>query len=817
MRRKFNQKGLLGSLAAGLAVLIGVVVFVDAINKSAYDFIRTICIGLDSVVYSVSSWAYSIFYEISSSSLLSSLNLASASQRLYTLLGIFMLFRLAFSFIKYIINPEEMEKGTSKLLTNLAVSLALIVSVPWIFNRAFALQSYIMDSNVIGNLIMGMDTTSINNNDDFNASSYGQTIGFLTFSAFYRPDSSIPELSPCNNLLTYYSDYVIPAGDREVKVDESAKMSDAARKEAEKIALCINELNNPEISTGDTEIGTMLYIASQRQSIGLYANSALLRAQYGNTYLMNYTYLVSTIAGGFLALLFLNFSFDVAIRNVKLCFLQIIAPIPIILNIEPGETKGDKKSLNWWVKECLQTYVLLFIRVATVYFGVFLIEVLFGSGLNFGSENTSVWFKIFMILGILLFVKQVPDMLGKAFGIDVKGEFKLNPLKRIGENKLASSVLGGAIGFAGGALGSGIAAYRGARANNAGRGEALRRALTGGIGGALHSGYSGVKTGAKSIHDVTSNATKNWQRSGRIAASNVGTTLGGRISSRVAMATGAKTRSQQLEDRAAAVEAPGKMLSSINNLLNGDKTPVNGAGVTFGAGTLNFKNADEVDDYLKNNTQLTDADRRSLMSARDAFAHAETLKSSSLIANGHRYSNYEEAIAAYANDKSLSTIEKHNLLTELNKRRSDISAAQAAQNVTLAGLHVDNVKDAYDYVERLKNSGASAATIKEAEDKVSIIKAMRYDEQVKEARSSGVSNAYSVIADNLAQTREANRCIYESHVTNSSGVPIDDFDTFANVKAATGSGNLAANVFRTQAGNERRNDDAVNAHGGGGK
>ena len=209
LRRKFNQKGLIGTVlllaAAGVAIYGGVSYIVTSGNSSFLGILRQLAIFIDAQVYSVASWAYSIFYEVSSSSLLSSLNLYGASQRLYTLLGIFMLFRLAFSFIKYIINPDGMEKGTSKFLANLAVSLVLIVSVPWIFNRAFALQTYIMESNVIGNLIMGMNNKN-SGEDSFNAASYGQAISFLTFNAFYSPNVAIEDLSVCSNLLYYYSD-----------------------------------------------------------------------------------------------------------------------------------------------------------------------------------------------------------------------------------------------------------------------------------------------------------------------------------------------------------------------------------------------------------------------------------------------------------------------------------------------------------------------------------------------------------------------------------------------------------------------------------
>ena len=508
-----NQRG--GIIAFGIVAAIATAaIFVSSSNQNLLGWLRQFFIWIDIAVYSLSTFAYSIFYEVSSSSLLSSLNLAAASQRLYTLLGIFMLFRLAFSFIKFIINPEGMEKGTSKLLSNLAVSLALIVSVPWIFNRAFALQTYIMDSNVIGNLILGINSEKFNPNDSdtndsinilgmFNASSYGQQVAFLTFSAFYHPDASIPALSDCGNLLYYYSDNLKIDGsllDEETGVDGKP-----LSKEDIKIAKCVNALNNADyvvVDNATAEIGTLFYIASQRYSISVLTNPAVFRSYVGSQYVVDYTALISSAAGIFLGLLFLNFSFDVAIRNVKLCFLQIIAPIPIILNIEPGDAKGDKKSLNWWTKECLKTYVDLFIRVATVYFGVFLINVLFGNGNSTvaGSTNTSNWFKVFMILGILLFVKQIPELIGKAFGIDVKGQFSLNPLKRLRENKLTGGIIG---------AGAGLIAGRG-------------------LGGIVHGAQAGA-SGKKITENMREQAgRKNDLRRERAN----GSTIGGRITAR---------------------------------------------------------------------------------------------------------------------------------------------------------------------------------------------------------------------------------------------------------------------------------------------
>lgn len=693
MRRKLNNRGfwtafiVLGVFGAGALVLGNL--WLDDANTTLIGVLKTIGVFIDCQIYSVAAWAYSIFYELSSSSLLNSLNLAGASQRLYTLLGIFMLFRLAFSFVKYIINPDGMEKGTSKLVTNLAISLALIVSVPWIFNRAFALQSYIMESNVIGNLIMGMNTSK-DGEDNFNASSYGQNISFLTFSAFYRPNTSISVLSPCSNLLTYYTKYVVPSGDKTVTVDPgNKKEDDPVIIESKKIAQCVNALNGNDNSLGaiekngaDVEIGTMFYIASQRQSIGMFSNSALLSAKIGNDAVISYTAIVSAIAGGFLALLFLNFSFDVAIRNVKLCFLQIIAPIPIILNIEPGDAKADKKPLNWWIKECLRTYTDLFVRIATIYFGVFLINELFGGGVTTGNSNNSPWFQVFMILGILLFVKQVPDMIGKAFGIDVKGQFNLNPLKRIGDSRLASMAVGGAAGLVGG-LGTGIAAFNSARANKAGFGEALRRGVTGGIGGTLHSGISGAKKGAKSLHDITGNTRENLARSGRIAGANVGTTWGGRVGAKIATATGAPTKFDNLKKESESLESYANNFNSMRDFAQSSKENI---GIErFTGGGYKVTSSQALDKVL-----LPEL-RKQKASAKASGNSAEEARLAALI------KGYDTKAV-----------------------RSSLDAGTfAITNGKTTGDSFTTVKDAKDYVDRLKASGASVAEIKAAEDMLS--------------------------------------------------------------------------------------------------
>ena len=69
-------------------------------------------------------------------------------------------------------------------------------------------------------------------------------------------------------------------------------------------------------------------------------------------------------------LLLINFCMDVAVRSIKLAFLQLVAPIPIISYIDP---KSGKDGLfKKWYDMCFKTYLSLFIRLLALYFAIYI-------------------------------------------------------------------------------------------------------------------------------------------------------------------------------------------------------------------------------------------------------------------------------------------------------------------------------------------------------------------------------------------------------------------------------------------------------------
>ena len=75
-----------------------------------------------------------------------------------------------------------------------------------------------------------------------------------------------------------------------------------------------------------------------------------------------------------MALIITGFTIDIAVRAIKLAVLRLVAPVPIISYINPPKQGGG--AFDNWVKSLISTYVDLFVRIAIVYFGLFLIQII---------------------------------------------------------------------------------------------------------------------------------------------------------------------------------------------------------------------------------------------------------------------------------------------------------------------------------------------------------------------------------------------------------------------------------------------------------
>ncbi|HIS90788.1 MAG TPA: hypothetical protein IAC20_03900 [Candidatus Faecisoma merdavium] len=377
---------------------------------------RTLLFWLDSIVYKFIPTVYNLLVNIAETSIFSEDVFTLFSNRIYTLLGVFMLFKVSFSILTYIVDPDaftDKNKGFGKLISNIIMTLVLLILTPFIFTYAMELQGIILKDNIIGKLFStnGVNTTVV--------ADPGNTMAYETFKAFY-----------------YFDVDRYPECDSDNFTGNNADFS------------CIENISSIEDTAS---LRKNLEYAHFTGSISVYLDSgiAIMRDSDGN-YVMTYTTIFSTITGVVMILLLIVFCFDIAIRSVKLGFLKMLAPVPIISRIDP---KKGKDVFDKWVKTCINTYLDLFIRLLAIYFAIFVITQIIDlrfvdavTGQEMGEVNPFV--KVFIILGALLFAKQLPKLIEDLTGMKMDGKFTLNPLKKMSEVPIAGKAANLAIGGA---------------------------------------------------------------------------------------------------------------------------------------------------------------------------------------------------------------------------------------------------------------------------------------------------------------------------------------------------------------------------------
>ncbi len=164
----------------------------------------------------------------------------------------------------------------------------------------------------------------------------------------------------------------------------------------------------------------------------------------------HYTPILSTIVIGIIVYMMIGFCIDVVVRQAKLIFYQLLAPICFLMSVNPK----SKDLLGKWFKLVLTCWLEVFVRIALVCGIVLLVGQL---DLDRLTSIAHPIISTFVILGIVIFAKQIPKILKDLTGID-SGNMKLNLREKLAEGGAfaAGAVIGaGAKTFARGAVSAG--------------------------------------------------------------------------------------------------------------------------------------------------------------------------------------------------------------------------------------------------------------------------------------------------------------------------------------------------------------------------
>lgn len=356
----------------------------------------------------------------------------SISTRIYILLGIFMLFRVGFSMLQYIVNPDKMtdkQAGIGNLIKRAIIALVILVMFQPALAWLMKFQNTIISSNVLGTIILGVQGESYKGDEENAQKNMGETLPFTVITSLTSISKEWDEAN--GNVCADYATLAeINASDDTACKDKLAEGLDESKYGLDQMLQAKNWQR-----WFDVEITT--------KGTGMFLESATFQSNY----------LLLAIVAIVLIWCLFSLGLQLGIRIIKIGFLALIAPIPIISYIEPSQ--GKNGMLGKWAKEFAKTYLMLFIRLAALYFAILIVVIvannigIFSEIKNYdGSEVTDNIFmasqvKVIVIIAAFIFADQVPKMIENIFGLKMEGGMFKSPFRQMRESKSLMGLSGG--------------------------------------------------------------------------------------------------------------------------------------------------------------------------------------------------------------------------------------------------------------------------------------------------------------------------------------------------------------------------------------
>ena len=429
-------------------------------------------IFLDGAVYDLIGYIYEIFLGLAKLNLFSNEDYQDIVSRIYVILGMVMLFFLAYTLLKAVINPDDFSKGemsAPKLIKNIISSLIIIAVLPMIFTYAFNIQNALLNNNTITKIVLGSNETA----EEVKAKA-GRELAFYFYRAFLYPEPDF-----CK---------------------ESGYVDDSGIIDLDGCSTKILGNGSWFVTNGRPLTDTDKIVLHGNASFRIYS-------QYSETIRdgkLHYTFLISTLGGAFILYVLANFCFDLALRVIKLMFYQMIAPIAVICRVVP--TGKIKDVFNNWLKATVSTFFEVFVRVFILTLGVYMVHLL--SNNSFSEKISAIGLtgiqgliaRALLLMGLVMFIKSAPKLISDIFGV---GNIKLGLKEKLADGGFFTA--GAAVG-----AGAGMFARNAVHAvqnfNKAQGGKAKTGAVFRGIGSTIAGTASGFFRGGYNARNAKSQA-----------------------------------------------------------------------------------------------------------------------------------------------------------------------------------------------------------------------------------------------------------------------------------------------------------------------
>lgn len=390
---------------------------------------RTLVGWFAAMIYNLIIYIYHVFELLGRAEIINNEFVQIIYSRVGMILGIFMVFKLTFSLIQALIEPEKLndqKNGYGQIIKRCVISIVLLGITPSLFREAFKIQNLIVGGSAKDNVIYKL----ISGNSTHNNNTIGRELAGNLYFDFVTDDEE-PKLE-------------------EGMLDDYGVSSDGSLEPGTYIDR-FQEENWENIKAN---------IINEKGSQSFSDIIDYLAIKDRGKYVIELNWFPLLVVGLIILYMISVYCIQIGVRVVQLAYLQLIAPIPILSYISDPEGSFKK-----WIKQCTTTYLDLFIRLAIIYFVMTLIAdvleqlkptnvnsiIYTSAGLADEKWYTIVLVKAFIIIGLLLFAKKVPELLkdlfpnlgggaaSLSFGLGLKKNV-LDPLKDVGKSLYNSPI-----------------------------------------------------------------------------------------------------------------------------------------------------------------------------------------------------------------------------------------------------------------------------------------------------------------------------------------------------------------------------------------
>ena len=434
--------------------------------------LRAICMAIDGVAYSLLDNAYNIVINLSTAELLKHDTVVQITRNLYILFGVVAFFRLAIVLVNSIIDPEKLNekgKGLSNIFFRVVGMILILAVAPFLFKMSYDLQGKIVGADPTQNIIF---KTILGDNSNIGGENAGKALQNIALSS----------------LITIDNNYLVGDGavcKYETDSDGNITNYDTFSNEGDcGFAPLVCKPNGDGTCTPQggyiydesvcdwkncknaVALYNQMYVAENMQpsKLAVYAGVSEkldIDGTEEEVYVYDYMMIVTAGVGIFMTYIIISFAIDIAVRMFELLVLEILSPLFIATFVDPKSAQsGPFKN---WLSAVGKSYASLYIKLAILALMIFLVSIINQSNIFNAMGDVGGIAKIFVVIGLLIFVKKAPKWLMDIIGIkgDESGLGGLSIGKKLGGMALA----GGLATKVGHSLaGAGIGALRTAQA-----------------------------------------------------------------------------------------------------------------------------------------------------------------------------------------------------------------------------------------------------------------------------------------------------------------------------------------------------------------